>query len=64
MSQVYVGWNRRPSTGVMSFQVACEMSEIKTEIRHVGDHIARMELHGGCVLHDKVHTREIHIKWK
>lgn len=48
----------------MSLQVACEMSEIKTEIRYVGDHMARMELHGGCVPHDKVHTREIHIKWK
>jgi len=64
MSQVYVGWNRRPNTGVTSLQVACAMSQIKTEIRYVGDHIARMELHGGCVPHDKVHTREIHIKWK
>jgi hypothetical protein len=64
MSQVYVGWIRRPNTGVLSLQMAWEMSEIKTEIRYVGDHMAIMELHGGCVPCDKVHTREIHIKWK
>lgn len=57
-----VRWEK--TTGVMSLQVACEMSEIKTEIRYVGYHMARMELHGGCVPHDKVHTREMHTKLK
>lgn len=52
-----LGGFRRPSTGVMSLQVAFEMSEIKMEIRYVGDHIARMELHGGCMPNDKVHTK-------
>jgi hypothetical protein len=56
-----VDW--KPKYRSYAFAVACGMSESKMEIRYVGDHMARMELHGGCMpITDKAHIRIRHMK--